>query len=189
MYGLGDPETLEATRNQLDKLMIFPPETRLRSLYKVADAVTSGMLAGSRETSRYVPEAKGCRIERMKDKRVPALRLSPFLLAAAASALSATAVTAWAADADVITRGKRIAFDSSKGNCLACHHMDGGESPGDLGPPLIAIEARFPDKQMLRQHLWDPMLNNPGSRMPPFGRHRILSEYEIDMVVEYIYTL
>ena len=157
--------------------------------YKVADTATSGMLSGSRETIRSVPDSKGRRIERMKDKRVPASKLLPFLLATTITALSVLAVAAWATNTDAIVRGKRIAFDPSKGNCLACHHMDGGESPGDLGPPLVAIEARFPDKHMLRQHLWDPMENNPGSRMPPFGRHRILTEDEIDMVVEYIYTL
>lgn len=30
---------------------------------------------------------------------------------------------------------------------------------------------------------------NPDSRMPPFGRHGILDQKEIDLVVEYLYTL
>jgi sulfur-oxidizing protein SoxX len=147
------------------------------------------MLSSSRKTNRSAPDAKGRRIERMKDERVPASTVSPFLLAMAVAALSTLATAVWAANADAIVLGKRIAFDPVKGNCLACHHMDDGESPGDLGPPLVAIAARFPDKSILRQHLWDPMESNPGSRMPPFGRHRILTEEEIDMVVEYIYTL
>jgi sulfur-oxidizing protein SoxX len=95
----------------------------------------------------------------------------------------------WAEDLGVIDRGRQLAFDPTKGNCLACHLVEGSESPGDLGPPLVAMEARFPDKQKLRNQLWDPMEENPDSRMPPFGRHRILTEDELDMVVEYIYTL
>jgi sulfur-oxidizing protein SoxX len=94
-----------------------------------------------------------------------------------------------AAEADVLTRGRAIAFDPAKGNCLACHQIDGGESPGDVGPALVAIGPRFPNKRLLREQLWDPMAHYPRSRMPPFGRHRILTEDELDMVVEYLYSL
>lgn len=122
--------------------------------------------------------------------RVTASHLTPWLLTAVAAVWAACApAAASAADADILERGKEIAFDPTKGNCLACHQIEDGESPGDLGPPLVAIKARFPDKKVLRRHLWDPMENNPGTRMPPFGRHRILSEGELDMLVEYIYTL
>ncbi len=85
--------------------------------------------------------------------------------------------------------GKTIAFDITKGNCLACHHMDDGESPGDLGPALMNIRQRYPDLNQLRKLLWDPLAFNPTSRMPPFGRYRILTEAEIDMLVDYLYTL
>ena len=185
---MADPETLLSIRNRLKELEFVPLGRRMRTQHEVADAATSGMLSGSRETNTNVPEAKGYLIERMKDKRTSASKLLTLLLAVA-TAMPASASSVGSEDSDRVGRGKRIAFDSSKGNCLACHHMANGESPGDLGPPLIAIEARFPDKNMLRRYLWDPMANNPGSRMPPFGRHRILSEDEIDMVVEYIYTL
>ena len=133
--------------------------------------------------------AKDRKVQMMKDVRVIVCKTWQFLLAIAMVAGTVSAVTAHAADSDAIAGGKRIAFNTSKGNCLACHHMDGGESPGDLGPPLVAIAARFPDKYVLRRHLWDPMESNPASKMPPFGRHRILTEEEIDMIVEYIYTL
>jgi len=124
----------------------------------------------------------------MEHMRVTASRLTLWL-ALAAGWLIVAAEMPLAADADILAVGKEIAFDPTKGNCLACHQIDDGESPGDLGPPLVAIEARYPDKQVLRQHLWDPMETNPGTRMPPFGRHRILSEGELDLLVEYIYTL
>lgn len=91
--------------------------------------------------------------------------------------------------ADMVKMGKEVAVDRRKGNCLACHMMDDGVSPGDIGPPLVAMKARFPDKAKLRAQIWDPQVANPGTRMPPFGKHKILSEKEIDAIVEYLYTL
>ncbi len=96
---------------------------------------------------------------------------------------------AWPGEPGIIERGRQLAYDPMKGNCLACHLVEGSESPGDLGPPLVAMKARFPDKYKLRNQLWDPMEHNPGTRMPPFGRHRILTEDELDLIVEYIYSL
>lgn len=94
-----------------------------------------------------------------------------------------------AQEASVIEQGKQIAFDRKKGNCLACHQIEGGDLAGNIGPPLIAMKARFPDKSKLRAQIWDSTKMNPNSMMPPFGRHDILSEDEIDKVVEFIYTL
>lgn len=85
--------------------------------------------------------------------------------------------------------GKSIAFDRSKGNCLACHDIAGGESPGNIGPKLSNIQQRYPDKSLLRQRIWDETKFNPASVMPPFGKHRILTESEIDKIVEFLYTL
>jgi len=91
--------------------------------------------------------------------------------------------------ASAVEQGKQIAFNRKKGNCLACHQIEGGEMAGNIGPPLVAMKARFPDKSKLRAQIWDSTKMNPNSMMPPFGRHDILSEDEIDKVVEYIYTL
>jgi len=91
--------------------------------------------------------------------------------------------------ADIVKQGKEVAFDRKKGNCLACHMIEDGASPGDIGPPLVAMKTRFPDKAKLREQIYDPMISNPGTRMPPFGKHKILSDGEIDAIVEYIYTL
>ncbi len=90
---------------------------------------------------------------------------------------------------DMIAMGKDVAFDRRKGNCLACHMMGDGASPGNIGPPLVAMKARFPDKAKLREQIYDPMITNPNTRMPPFGKHRIISDAELDAIVEYIYTL
>lgn len=85
--------------------------------------------------------------------------------------------------------GKAIAFDRSKGNCLACHFVEGGELTGNYGPPLIAMKVRYPDREVLREQIWDASIRNPDTRMPPFGRNRILTEEEIDLVTDYIQSL
>lgn len=88
--------------------------------------------------------------------------------------------------------GKDIAYNRSKGNCLACHGMPtqpDAESTGLYGPPLIAMSARFPDKAKLRAKIWDATATNPNSSMMPFGKHQVLSEQEIDKVVDFIYGL
>ena len=89
----------------------------------------------------------------------------------------------------VIEQGKAIAFDRKKGNCLACHQIEGGTLPGNIGPPLVAMKARFPDKSKLHDQIWDSTKANANTMMPPFGRHNILSEDEINKVVEFIYSL
>ena len=85
--------------------------------------------------------------------------------------------------------GKTIAFDSNKGNCLACHIIADGESPGNIGPELSNMQQRYPDKNLLRKRIWDETEFNPATVMPPFGKHQILTENEIDKVVEFLYTL
>lgn len=92
-------------------------------------------------------------------------------------------------DAATIDEGKKIAFDRKKGNCLACHMIVGGDMPGNIGPPLIAMKVRFPDVDKLREQIADARDLNPNTIMPPFGTHSILTDEEIDKVVAYIHTL
>ena len=98
-----------------------------------------------------------------------------------------------AADAPKVEEtGKQIAFNNKKGNCLACHGMPtvpDAQSTGLYGPPLIAMSARYPDKAKLRAQIWDAMTLNPSSTMMPFGKHKILTEQEIDKVVDFVYGL
>ena len=90
---------------------------------------------------------------------------------------------------DAVEKGKEIAFDRKKGNCLACHSITGGAAPGNIAPALIAMKSRFANKMDLRNQIWDPTIKNPESTMPPFGKHGVLSDKELDEVVEFIWTL
>jgi len=88
--------------------------------------------------------------------------------------------------------GKALAFDKSKGNCLACHAIPGdpsATSPGDIGPPLIGMKSRYPDRAKLRAQIWDATVANHRTGMPPFGKNKILTEAEIDKVTDYVYGL
>jgi sulfur-oxidizing protein SoxX len=88
-----------------------------------------------------------------------------------------------------IEAGKAIAMDRTKGNCIACHMIPGGQSPGTIGPALVAIQARYPSYQKLEAQLYDPTVVNPTSAMPPFGKNRILTEKELKDVTAYIWSL
>jgi len=110
-------------------------------------------------------------------------------LAALLGALSFAMPGVSNADASAIAEGKTIAFDRKKGNCLACHQIEGGSLPGNIGPPLVAMKARFPDKNKLRAQIADSRTNNANTIMPPFGAHEILSSAEIDKVVEFVHSL
>jgi sulfur-oxidizing protein SoxX len=114
------------------------------------------------------------------------------LSVAAVLASSLTLLPAAQADSEgaaMLEEGKKIAFTRAQGNCLACHYIEGGESPGTIAPPLVAMSSRYPDKAALRAQIWDATVANPDSSMPPFGRHGILSEEEIDKVTEFIWAL
>jgi sulfur-oxidizing protein SoxX len=88
-----------------------------------------------------------------------------------------------------LEKGKELAFDRKKGNCLACHQIEGGTLAGNIGPPLIAMKARFPDYNKLRAQISDARVNNPNTIMIPFGPHAVMSDKEIDLVAKFIHTL
>jgi len=98
----------------------------------------------------------------------------------------------FAADEDAGTDGRSLAFDRKKGNCLACHAIPSepkAESPGNIGPPLVNMKERYPDLAILRAQIWDATQTNPDSVMPPFGKNKILTEQELDLVTEFIQSL
>ncbi len=98
-------------------------------------------------------------------------------------------------DADAATKGWCTMVNRKKGNCLACHDVVTKKWPaslpasGNIGPPLVSMKSRFPDKAKLRAQIWDSTAANPTSSMIPFGRHKVISESDIDNIVTFLYTI
>ena len=88
-----------------------------------------------------------------------------------------------------VAEGQRLAFDRAKGNCLSCHQIKGGDLPGSIGPALKDIKSKYPDRKELIAILTDETRRNPETAMPPFGRNRILTEQEINAIVDFLQTL
>ena len=84
--------------------------------------------------------------------------------------------------------GQTLAFDRSKGNCLTCHVIADGDAPGNVGPPLSDMKSRYPDRKELTAIIFDETKRNPLTVMPPFGRNLILTDAEIESVIDFLYT-
>jgi sulfur-oxidizing protein SoxX len=115
----------------------------------------------------------------------------PVLIPALAVALSigAAAFASSACAQSAAAEGQKLAFDRGKGNCLTCHEITGGDLPGTIGPPLKDIKSKYPDRNELVAILSDETKRNPLTVMPPFGRNRILTEQEINAIVDFLQTL
>lgn len=88
-----------------------------------------------------------------------------------------------------LEEGYQLVKNREMGNCLACHMIVGEESPGYLGPPLVSMKARFPDRDVLFNQIWDATKLNPMTSMPPFGKNFILTKDEVEKIVSYLLTL
>ncbi|GAW84820.1 conserved hypothetical protein [Bathymodiolus platifrons methanotrophic gill symbiont] len=54
-----------------------------------------------------------------------------------------------------LATGKDLSFQRSKGNCLACHVIEDGEDPGNIGPALVNIQEKYRSRQQLKDIIWD----------------------------------
>ena len=108
-----------------------------------------------------------------------------YLLLTIAAGVAADSAHAQSAVAD----GQKLAFDRGKGNCLTCHVIKGGDLPGTIGPELKDIKSKYPDRNELVAIIFDETKRNPQTMMPPFGRNRILTDKEIDAIVDFLQTL
>ncbi|HQT39285.1 MAG TPA: sulfur oxidation c-type cytochrome SoxX [Acidocella sp.] len=114
---------------------------------------------------------------------------APMASSTAAPAAAAPAATAAAATpTDPVSRGEAIAFDRGKGNCLACHVIEGGSLMGNVGPALKDMKVLMPDPKQLYAVIYNEQARNPSTVMPAFGRNGILTPDEINDVVAYLYT-
>ncbi len=84
--------------------------------------------------------------------------------------------------------GEQLAFDRSKGNCLTCHDIKGGDAPGNVGPALADMKRRYPNRADLIAIISDETKRNPQTVMPPFRRNLILTDQEIESIVDFLYT-
>ena len=83
--------------------------------------------------------------------------------------------------------GRSLAFETEHGNCLACHQITGGRQMGDIGPPLVDMRRRFPERERLHAQIWDASTFNLNTMMPPYGRQQILSDEEINAIIDFLY--
>jgi sulfur-oxidizing protein SoxX len=100
-----------------------------------------------------------------------------------------------AKDGDNILKGWCVAVNRRGGNCLACHQAmvnpwpEGFPPGGNIAPPLVAMAARYPNREDLRAQIWDPTEKNPLTSMPPFGKHKLISEEDIDLLVDWLLSI
>ncbi|MHA1598394.1 MAG: sulfur oxidation c-type cytochrome SoxX [Alphaproteobacteria bacterium] len=99
-------------------------------------------------------------------------------------------------------KGKKLAINKKKGNCLACHAMPIPEQQfhGEVGPDLSDIGANLREAEM-RMRLVNARALNPDTIMPSFlvaGKVRVLKKFkgktllspqEIEDVIAYLVTL
>jgi sulfur-oxidizing protein SoxX len=116
--------------------------------------------------------------------------ITALAISTAVVAAPVTSVQAAEGAKSSVEEGKKLAYSRSKGNCLACHMAGDGAMPGNIGPALIAMKLRYPDKQKLFDKVWGKEGTQANqSMMPAFGASGILSDDEISKIVDYIYTL
>jgi sulfur-oxidizing protein SoxX len=100
--------------------------------------------------------------------------MKPVLFSAVALALLTGMMTGPARAQSGAAEGQKLAFDRGKGT---------------IGPPLKDIKSKYPDRNELVAILTDETKRNPLTVMPPFGRNRILTEQEINAIVDFLQTL
>lgn len=113
-------------------------------------------------------------------------RIGAAVFGLLALAYSAAPYSALAAEP---LNGQQLAFDRGKGNCLTCHEIKGGDAPGNVGPALFDMKSRYPDRKDLVAIISDETKRNPETVMPPFRRNLILTDPEIQAIVDFLYTL
>lgn len=116
------------------------------------------------------------------------LRQSQFALAVIACGALGAFVLGMSVASAAPSEGEKLAFARSKGNCLTCHEIKGGSSPGNVGPALTDMKKRFPDRKELIAIVSDETKRNPLTVMPPFKRNLILNDKEIEAIVDFLYT-
>jgi sulfur-oxidizing protein SoxX len=105
-------------------------------------------------------------------------------------------------DGDAV-KGRKLAINRKKGNCLACHSMPIPEQQfhGETGPSLYGVGNRLSEGE-LRMQIVNSKVTNEDTMMPAFYRtfgynsplkkfvgKTILSTQEVEDIVAYLLTL
>lgn len=127
----------------------------------------------------------------MKRKLLVAMIGATAMLQACSTATGPSAPIAVAqagTPAKVEMNAKVLVENNNLGNCFACHAVPNHPDivAGNIGPPFVAMKARFPDRSKLRAVIFDEQANNPDTIMPPFGRNKVLTAEQIDAIADYI---
>ncbi len=85
--------------------------------------------------------------------------------------------------------GKKIAMNTQRGNCWACHILPGDTQGGTGGPPLLNVGAWGYSDAYLYQQIYDRRVANPDTVMPPYGTNGVLSDQDIRDIVAYLQSL
>ncbi len=86
-------------------------------------------------------------------------------------------------------RGRALAMDPARGNCIACHVLPGEDWPGSVGPLLLGYKRQGHDNAYVYQQIHDRRVVNPNTVMPPFGTFGLLSDQDIRDLVAYLQSL
>jgi L-cysteine S-thiosulfotransferase len=115
------------------------------------------------------------------------------LIGACVGIICGSATLAWAQNAAL--DGRALFTDERKGNCAACHKTSADalrKGAVNIGPALESIKQKYPapaDRTRLRDAIWNMSKTKPDTIMPPYGKHHILTEAELDAIVAYLETL
>ena len=105
------------------------------------------------------------------------LRQTGLVLAATLAAFAARPAGAQAPDA----------LNLINAQCQQCHEIKGIGDFGNVGPSLVDLKARYADRKDVVAIVTDETKRNELTVMPPFGRNHILSQQEIETIVDYLY--
>ena len=105
------------------------------------------------------------------------LRQSGLVLAATLAAFAARPAGAQAPDALTLINAQ----------CQQCHEIKGIGDFGNVGPSLVDLKARYADRKDVVAIVTDETKRNELTVMPPFGRNHILTQQEIETIVDYLY--
>ena len=115
------------------------------------------------------------------------LKKSYFVPAALAGGILGAMVLSMSAASASPAEGQKLAYNRSKGNCITCHEIKGAQNFGNPGPVLNDMKKRFSRAELVAI-ISDETKRNPHTVMPPFKRNLILTDKEIDSIIDFLYT-